>query len=104
MEWRYELATRDGSLTSAMETMISVFAAAVHSVAALSTVEEEVDTLAHHGVADDDMFYKMLRVAEYELLPSGDSDDSIFLLVTWHPTSNDTHAVRTAFSLLTKLR
>jgi len=104
MEWRYELAARDGSLTSAMETMIAVFATAVRSVAALSTVEEEVDTYAHHGVATDDVFFKMLRVAEYELLPSGDSDDSIFLQVVWHPSSTDIHAVRTAFALLTKLR
>jgi len=104
MEWRYELASRDGSLTSAMETMISVFASAVHSVAALDTVEEEVDTLARHGVSTDEVFFKMLRVAEYELLPSGDSDDSIFLLVTWHPNSTDIHSVRTAFGLLTKLR
>ena len=104
MKWRYELASRDGSLTSAMGTMISVFTAAVRMVIALSTIEEEVDTLAHHGVATDDVFFKMLRVAEYELLPSGDSDDSVLLQVEWHPTNTGVHTVRNAFNLLTKLR
>jgi hypothetical protein len=91
-------------LQIAMSTMVSTCLAAVRQVASLQSVEEEVSTIASERRPTDVTFYKILKAVEHELLPSGDSDDSVLLQVAWHPTSVGTHVVRTAYALLSKLR
>ena len=104
MEWRYDLASEEGSFERTCEQMITTLVAAARNTSALKTVEEDIVSLANQGIYDDDVFFEILQSIEYELLPSGDSDDSIFLQLEWHPTSSSPNAVRTAYALLSRLR
>ena len=104
MEWRYDLVAQNGDLRRTCNGMMTTLTDAVRMVNSLRSVEEEVATLANHAVASDAVFYKMLKVVEYELLPSGDSDDSVLLEVEWHPTNGGSNVVRTAYALVSKLR
>jgi hypothetical protein len=103
LETRFELLCDHHDLQRACRIVIETLRKATVECARLRIVKEQVEAIASHDPPNDDTIHRILKVVEYELLPSGDADEAALLAVVWHPNSPSPSACRTAYELLSRL-